>query len=167
MRIWSSNTTHHEYNLHRVVTTLSIKLKCVNTLELKIKPWPVESNDLMNQTGAVEGATGELEPARESNAGEGTVCERTGSGCRSLWQRRYFGMMTSWVKLGSDSGTWMTKSIRSACILILGRAKHRQETTPGLHIHTFWALSLKKKKASILFFSEYPIAAKSSSLKTN
>lgn len=77
MRIWSSNTTHHEYNLHRVVTTLSIKLKCVNTLELKIKPWPVESHDLMNQTGAVEGATGELElPASPLQGREQCVREQ-------------------------------------------------------------------------------------------
>lgn len=56
-RIWSSNTTHPEYDPHRVVTSLSIKLKCANILEVQIKLWPAESNDLMNQAGQSKAAS--------------------------------------------------------------------------------------------------------------
>lgn len=135
-----SHAAHPEYNLHRVLAS-SIKLKCANNLEVKIKPWPtqVESNDLMDQTGWLESQSA----AHESAAGRGQRVSEQGAGAAPASDgRRYFGMMSSWVKLGSDSGRWMTKSIRSTCILILERAKHRQETTPGLHVYTCWALGV-------------------------
>lgn len=38
LSIWSSNTSHPEINLHRVVTSLTIKLKRANILEVTLKP---------------------------------------------------------------------------------------------------------------------------------
>lgn len=48
--IWSL----YVYDLHCVVTSSSVKPERVNNLEVKIKFWPVQSNDLMNQRGLSE-----------------------------------------------------------------------------------------------------------------
>lgn len=87
MRIWSPDTTHPECNLHCGVTSLSIKLKWANGLEVGLKPWPAVSDDLMNGAGLSLRLTCELQS-------QGIVCvcvrERTGSGCCSLWLRGIF-----------------------------------------------------------------------------
>lgn len=48
------------------------------------------------------------------------------------------------------TAAWMMKSIRSTCIPIHGRAKHRLETTHGVHLYTFWAHIPDRDKAKLL-----------------
>lgn len=87
-----SHAAHPEYNLHRVLAS-SIKLKCANNLEVKIKPWPtqVESNDLMDQTGWLESQSA----AHESTAGRGSV-----------WANRERVLLQP-LTVGGISGWWV------------------------------------------------------------
>lgn len=58
-----------QQNLHHAVTSLSIKFKRVSILEVKIRLWPTESNELMNQARLGEAATDDLQPAGQSAVG--------------------------------------------------------------------------------------------------
>lgn len=86
-------TNHPDRDLHCVITSLSTKLKRAGILEVKIN---THRADCWSQSL----------PGSES----------TGSGCCRFWQKPYLGMITSRVKLGSDSSRWMTKSIRSTLL---------------------------------------------------
>lgn len=124
--IW---TTQLESNLHCVAASLFMEFDWANILEVKLKCWPVETDDLMNQTGL----TGELLG----------VCRKQGVGAAPSDRGGISGRwLHEWSAVVTAVDRWQ-RSFSRHVLSSLGQLQH----TLVLYSCRFWALRIIRNKS--------------------